>query len=153
MKLPYEKTLKYSGFKTLLSLVQDNPIGKTTRKLRKKKGNLLQSPFSNWIKTNIGIEFLKLVSRHFPKSGFYGTILNRNTIKIYYSCSLTWKRNVQPYHKTLQNSNKTADEDSKPCNCKYNCPFNGERLTKGVIYKATAIQLLDINVKILLFSL
>ena len=76
IKDPYEKTLKivvlkehYHMFKIILS---------ARKKLRKKKVFYYNPPFRNCIKTNIGKTFLKLVSKHFPKSGFYDSIFNRN---------------------------------------------------------------------------
>ena len=54
IKVSYEKTVKNSYFKTTLSYVQDNSIGITRRKLRKKKVFYYNPPFSNCIKTNIG---------------------------------------------------------------------------------------------------
>ena len=98
--------------------------------------------FSNYVKTNIGKEFLKIVSKHFPKSGFYGKLFNRNTIKISYSCMPNLEQEISNYnHKTLQNSNEIVDDDKKFCNCrvKSNCPVNGKCLTKGVIYKALTV--------------
>ena len=77
----YEKTLKSSGFKTILSYVQDNSFGRTRRKLRKKKVFYYNPPFSSCIKMNVGTEFLKHVSKHFPKSGSYGSIFNRKNFK------------------------------------------------------------------------
>ena len=104
IKDPYEKTLENSGFKTKLLYVHSNPIGKSRRKLRKKKVFYFNPPFSNSIKTNIGKEFLKLVSRHFPKSGFYGSIFNRNTIKISYSCMSNLEKELSNHNqKLLQN--------------------------------------------------
>ena len=141
IKDPYEKTLKNSGFKTTLTYVQNNFKKSEKRKIRKKKVFYFNPPFSNCIKTNIGKEFLKIVSRHFPKTGFYGKLFNKNTIKISYSCMPNLEKEISNHnHKTLQNANKTSeDKDNKLCNCrvKSNCPVNGECLTKGVIYKAT----------------
>ena len=142
IKDPYEKTLENSGFKTKLLYVHSNSIGKSRRKLRKKKVFYFNPPFSNSIKTNIGKEFLKLVSRHFPKSGFYGSIFNRNTIKISYSCMSNLEKELSNHNqKLLQNSNDTTEKNRKLCNCrsKNNCPVKGECLTKGVIYKATVM--------------
>ena len=96
-------------------------------------------PFSNCVKTDIGKEFLKIVSKHFPKTGIYGKIFNKNTIKISYSCMHNLEKEIYKHNqKTPQNSYDTDDDNRKLCNyrIKSNCPFNGKFLTKGVIYKA-----------------
>ena len=67
IKVSYESALKNSGFKTSLSYVKD--IIKKKQRLRKKKVFYYNPPFSNCVKTDIGKEFLKLVSKHFPKTG------------------------------------------------------------------------------------
>ena len=99
-------------------------------------------PFSNCVKTDIGKEFLKIVSKHFPKTGIYGKIFNKNTIKISYSCMHNLEKEIYKHNqKTPQNSYDTDDDNRKLCNyrIKSNCPVNGKCLTKGVIYKATVL--------------
>ena len=59
IKIPCEKALKNSGFKTPLSYVQDNLKESVKRKLRKKVF-YYNPPFSNGVKTNIGKEILKI---------------------------------------------------------------------------------------------
>ena len=72
------------------------------------------SPFSNCNKTNKKKEFLKLVSKHFLKSG---KIFNRNTIKISYSCMPNLEKEIPKHnHKTLQNSYDIVDDDRKLSN-------------------------------------
>ena len=85
VKTLYEKALKNSGFKTSLSYIKDNFKEK---RLREKKVFYYNQPFRNCVKTNIKKEFPKVVSKYFPKSGIYGKIFNKNTIKISYSCML-----------------------------------------------------------------
>ena len=68
IKIPYKNTLKNSCFKTSLSYVKD--ITKKKQRLRKKKVFYYNSPFCNDVKTDIGKEFLKLVTKHFPKQVF-----------------------------------------------------------------------------------
>ena len=46
----------------------------------------ITNPFSSTLKTNISKEFQKLVDKPFTKKGPFNKILNRNTIKISYSC-------------------------------------------------------------------
>ena len=71
-------------------------------------------------------------------------------MKISYSCMSNLEEISNHNQKTLQNSNKTTQEDIKSCNCrsKANCPVNRECLTKGVIYKATVMHKYKENVYI-----
>ena len=39
------------------------------------------------VQTNIGREFLNLVSKHFPKNHRYSKIFNKNNMKVSYSCT------------------------------------------------------------------
>ena len=65
-----------------------------------------------------------------------------NKIKILYSCMSNLENEISNHnHKTLHNSNKITDEDSKSCNCKSkaSCPVYRECLTKGVVFIATVV--------------
>ena len=83
IKIPCEKALKNSGFKTPLSYVQDNLKESVKRKLRKKVF-YYNPPFSNGVKTNIGKKKLKNSFQKFPNIRLL--LFTRNTIKISYSC-------------------------------------------------------------------
>ena len=106
---------------------------KKKERLRKKKVFYFSRPFSNCVKTDMGKEFLKIFSKHFPKTGTYGKFFNRNTIKISYSCMPNLEKEKS---KHLLNFDVIDDNNRKLQN-KSNCPVNGKCLTKGVIYKAT----------------
>ena len=51
------------------------------------------------LKTKFGNRFLDLVSKYFPKHHKLYPILNRNTIKISYSCTANIKRIIQGHNK------------------------------------------------------
>ena len=57
-----------------------------TKKKKKRHRNvtLFNPPFCKSVKTNIGREFLKIVSESFPKSHKLSKICNRSSIKINY---------------------------------------------------------------------
>ena len=83
---PYQNTLKNSGYNTKLEFDKNCNIAQKKRRKRKKKVFYYNLPFCTSVKTNIGREFLKLVEKHFSKSGTFSKIFNRNTTKISYSC-------------------------------------------------------------------
>ena len=43
-------------------------------------------PYSKTVKTNVGAQFLKLIGKHFPRGHKLHKILNKNSLKISYSC-------------------------------------------------------------------
>ena len=66
-------------------------------------------------------------------------ILNRNTIKVSYSCMGNMKSLVNRHNaKILQ---AKAPTEAKGCNCRKNstCPLNGACLTESLVYKATVL--------------
>ena len=121
----------------------DNPIqhtdsSKTSNKIRRNGGRKIlyfNPPFSSNVKTKLGKKFLKLVKLYFPKSSTLNQILNKNTIKLCYSCLLNIKSIINAHNQKVLNERN--NEPPKLCNCKKNavCPFNRKCLPKGV-YKA-----------------
>ena len=139
-KTPYENALKNSGYQ--VKLEYDNNCITAVKKKRKRKKRVFyyNPPFCISLQNNIGKEFLKIVDKHFPKSGTLGKIFNRNTIKISYSCMPSLERQITRHnHKVLSNNTTKPDNEKQRCNCKNKelCPVNRRCLTKGVIYKAT----------------
>jgi len=98
-----------------------------------------QPPYSMNVDTSIGRTFLNLIDTCFPASHHLHKLLNRNTIKISYSCMPNMKQMISAHNKNVLN--KDNPEDTKPqlCNCRRNniCPLNGECLTSGVVYQAS----------------
>ena len=93
------------------------------------------------LKTNIGQNFLKLISKHFPKNHVLNPIINRRTIKISYCCSPNIGSIISSHNKKVLNRKSDATSDNK-CNCrdKANCPTPGKCCTECVIYSATVEQ-------------
>ena len=104
-------------------------------------------PHSKNVSTNIGHRFLTLIDQHFPKDHKLRKIVNRNTIKISYSCMNNTKQIIDNHNKRILNSSKhindTADntntKDTKTCNCrqKNTCPLNRNCFQSSLIYQAT----------------
>ena len=93
-------------------------------------------PYNESVKTNIGKQFLKLVSKHFPRHHKYNKIFNTNTIKLSYSCSTNMK-NLIKQHNSRVLSEPTSHQE-KLCNCrnKNSCPLDGNCQVKNIVYKA-----------------
>ena len=118
-----------------------------TDKHRKRKRYIVtyfNPPFSLDIKSCIGRQFLKLIDKHFPPGNELHKVINRNTVKVSYSClpnmgSIIARNNA----KILK---KTANKPPQPppsCNCQKSkiaaCPLPGACNQDNVIYQATIV--------------
>ena len=97
------------------------------------------------VKTNVTRNFLNLIDKHFPKTNKLHKIINRNLIKVSYSCLSNVKQMITNHNKHLlqgHNNKKETPNNVKLCNCrdKVSCPLNGKCLAKCVIYKATVTE-------------
>ena len=112
---PYKNAIKQSRYKDNLIFSETQP----KKKARKRKIIWFNLPFNNYVANNIGKEFLK----HFPPQHKLHKILNRNSIKISYSCIPNMKAIITGYNKKLLE--KKNSQQSKPCNCKNKdiCPL------------------------------
>ena len=79
----YENGLKKSGYKA--EMKYETSENANNRK-RHRKIIWFNPPFSQSMKTNIGIIFLKLVRKHFPTQHKLHKIFNLNTLKLSYCC-------------------------------------------------------------------
>ena len=101
-------------------------------------------------KTNIARNFLYLIDKHFPKTNKLHEIINRNTLKVSYSCLPNVKQTITNHNKHLlqghNNKNETLNS-IKRCICreKASCPLNGKCLAKCVICKATVTEITTKN--------
>ena len=140
---PYQKALDESGYNYTLTYKLRTP----NRQRKRQRDNILwyNPPFSKNVSTNIGHKFLNLVDKHFPKDNKLRKILNRNTIKISYSCMNNTKQIIDSHTKRILKSSqcidqtKTTPTTSKNCNCRQKnaCPLNRHYLQTSVIYQAS----------------
>jgi len=118
-KTPYQKALTNSGYNTQLEFDVNCNIAQKKRRKRKKKVFYYNPPYCAGVKINIGREFLKLVDKHFPKSGTLSKIFNRNTIKISYSCMPNFASQLTRHNqKILRDKNNSSITEDKTCNCR-----------------------------------
>ena len=111
------------------------------KKKRNRKRNIIwfNPPFNKNVSTNVGEEFLKILDTNFPKNHVLNKILNRQTVKVSYSCGENVERKIQKHNQKILNEN-LAENKEKLCNCrdKNKCPVENKCQTENVIYKATA---------------
>ena len=132
VKSTYEEALASSGHRSELQFQQPSQ----KKKNRHRSVIWFCPPYSESVKTPIGKMFLRLLRKHFPRDHRYARIMNKNTIKMSYSCM----PNMQNIMKQ-QNEHLLAEKpegDQQMCNCRNieNCPLNGLCLTPDLVYTA-----------------
>ena len=98
--------------------------------------------FSNNVSTNVGKKFLRLLDKHFPPKHKFYPILNRNCVKISYSCMPNMAFIIKSYNAKLM---KSASGNSIPhtreaiCNCrnKDHWPLNRNYTKSCIVYQTT----------------
>ena len=141
----YQKALDGSGYKHKLEMPEpDNPgpaAASSSTSSRKKRDILYYtSPFNRALKIKLGRIFLQLVRKHFLTHHRLHPILNKNTLKLAYSCTANIKKIIQSHNKKILSKDKKSDIE-KACNCQVskreNFPLRGKCNQKNVVYKAT----------------
>ena len=137
VKPVYDQALKDSGF-------NDGIKFKTTpapsrRRSRRRRIIWFNPPYNASTETNMGNKFIQIVKKHFTRQHIYHKILNKNTLKISYSCSPNMKSIIAKHNKKLLNQPTTPQNDPQ-CNCaaanKGNCPLDGKCKAKSIVYRA-----------------
>ena len=139
----YENALRQSGHDEELtyseSMKSTPHSSQNHRKNRQRNIIWFNPPYSMNVQTNIGREFLNLVSKHFPKKHRYNKIFNKNTVKVSYSCTDNLQTIIKKHNrKILETNTNTTISTEKNCNCrkKKDCPLKNNCLTSSVIYNA-----------------
>ena len=100
----YEVALKKSGYNQNLNYNPNaNSSKKKNGKRRRREEIWFTPPYNASLKTNIGMEFLKLVDKHFPKNKDLHKIFNRKTIKIGYSCTSNMGNIIASHNRKVMN--------------------------------------------------
>jgi hypothetical protein len=136
----YQSALEKAGHKEELSYkatatnVRSNRS--TENKKRKRLVTWFNPPFSRHVKTKVGKSFLELVEKHFPKAHVLHKIINKNTVKISYSCMSNMKNIIAAHNSAISNKQNT---EVPRCNCrkKDDCPLPGKCTSDNIIYEAT----------------
>ena len=128
----FNDALKSSGYKDEIKFEKRNKQSKTSRS---RKVIWFNPPFSSNVKTNVAKRFLHIVTKNFPKSHKFHKILNRNTLKVSYSCTPNISSIISAHNKKILGLQEPIV--TKECNCrvKADCPLEGKCLDKSVIYK------------------
>ena len=127
LKSGYTHTLKYSN----------SPQQNTSRRNRSRNITWFNPPYCRSVRTNIGHKFLQLIDQCFRANHPLKKIMNRNTVKISYSCLPNVQRIIHAHNSKLLNQDHNTQQSSRNCSCTNRpCPLSGNCLTKSVVYRA-----------------
>ena len=139
---PYQEALRKSGynyeFKYAPKDANRNESNNNNSR-RKRRVTWFNPPYSQNVTTNVGKSFLKLLDKCFPPDNHLHKLLNRNTVKVSYSCMSNIKQTISSHNKAMINKSEPNGEDQENCNCrrKAACPLNNKCNTSSVVYQAT----------------
>ena len=94
------------------------------------------------VASNIGKNFFSLLNECFPKTSKLHKIINKNTIKLSYSCMANMKQKINNHNRKIMSNGREREEVTRTCNCRDKplCPLKGKCLQEGVVYKAIVTQ-------------
>ena len=134
----FQEAITKSGYNYTLKFDPPKEATPSKRKNRSRKRNILwfNPPYNSSVKTNVGQEFLKLVSKCFPKGHPLEKFVNRKTIKVSYSTTNNMQRIIASRNAKILRNQETPKRN---CNCRGDtpCPLKGKCLEKNIIYNAT----------------
>ena len=122
---------------------KSNNLKDNTETKRRRKLTWFNPPFSSNVSTNVGRTFLALIDKHFPRTDKLSEIIDKNTVKVSYSCMPNFKQAIINHNKCiLQDQNEDKPTSEKMCNGRNReeCPPDGKYLTECIVYKATITQ-------------
>ena len=131
----YEEVLKTSGYDEKLKY-KPNQMRRNQR-----QRNILwyNPPFDLQIKTNVARNFLNLVEKHFPGHHKLHKVINKNNVKVSYSCMPSVSSHISSHNITTLKKFRSKNTNPRTCNCNEadSCPLNGECQVSAVVYQGT----------------
>ena len=130
----YQNALKESGFENDIQFKAPSPRRRHTRT---RKIIWFNPPYNAAVETDIGHRFISIVKKHFTRNHKYSKILNKNTLKISYSCTPNMKSIIAKHNKKVL-AKPIATNIADHCNCpnKDNCPLDGQCTKGAMVYNA-----------------
>ena len=119
----------------------DPKAAEPSKKKRSRKRNIswFNPPFNSSVRSNIAGDFLKLIDECFPLGHPLRKLINRNTVKVSYSCTPNMATIISSRN---ENFLSVPPTEKRTCNCPKNnpCPLDGKCLSENLIYQATVTQ-------------
>ena len=133
----YNDAIKLSGYNYEIKFKSEGEENKRSRK-RKRKVIWFNPPYCKSVRTNIGKKFLQIVNKYFGNNSKFKKYLNKNNIKLSYSCLPNIETIIKNHNKKITNDNKNSEDETCNCRDKEKCPLKGGLCrAKNVIYQAT----------------
>ena len=109
------------------------------RRSRKRKIIRFNPPYSEHVCTNIGREFLRLLTKNFPSTYRLHKTCNKRNVKLSYSCMPNMANLISKHNKTVVKRKTNFSSTTPPCNCRVKAsrPLKKKCREKCIIYKAT----------------
>ena len=133
----YNTALMESGFTQKISYKKVDHQVKRKRRQRKRNIIWFNPPYSQDVATNIGAIFLRLVTKHFPKTSKLAKIFNRRTIKVSYCCLPNVASIIASQNRRKLAAPESSSRDTCNCRVPTNCPLDGKCQAQGIVYEAT----------------
>ena len=105
IKKDYNDAIKLSGYNYEIKFKSEGEENKRSRK-RKRKVIWFNPPYCKSVRTNIGKKFLQIVNKYFGNNSKLKKYLNKNNIKLSYSCLPNIETIIKNHNKKLTNGNK-----------------------------------------------
>ena len=139
----YQEALQKSGYSYQLKYKAELPrtsqYNKETRRRRTRNITWFNPPYSDNVTTNIGKKFFSLLNNCFPPGHKLHRLLNKNTVKLSYSCMANMDQVISAHNKYILAKQKPQPAMQNNCNCRMQsqCPLEGKCLTDNIVYQAT----------------
>ena len=130
---PYQEALNKSGYTYKLKF---SPIKhKESVWKRGRKIIWFIPPYSKNVDSDIGKQFFKLIEKNFPKDNILNPIINKNSVKLSYSCLPNMGSAISRHNAKILRGGRN---DPPPCECQpEECPVEEKCKSSGVVYQAT----------------
>ena len=133
------------GFSTVSTTPSENPMTPHSLYIRERRITWFTPPpppFSKSVTTNVAHKLLKLLDAHFPKGTKLHNNLNRNSVKVSYSCMPNIDTLVKRHNTHVcarRKEDRRTSKKKKKCNCRWpsECPLS------GIVYKTRPSKLQD----------
>ena len=116
----YNEALKHSGYDHTIKYANPNQTTQTNAKRNRPRTVIwFNPPYCESVKTKVGGQFLKLITKHFPIGHKLNKIFNRNRIKVSYSSMKNVKSVITTHNNQVIQKTKTLSRPAdKTCNCR-----------------------------------
>ena len=110
-KKGYKQILSFDKNQKDASSKHDSKTNGKEKKKKKRQIIMFNPPFNKNIKTNAVKNFLLLLDKHFPKDSHLRKVVNRNYVKVSYSCTQYVNQIIQAHNAKLVKKNLVNQEN------------------------------------------